>query len=86
VKVVLPLIGAALIVAALVLSASVVLGVAAVYGLYRGGTAVLRRHRVQVEMAAHRRAELLARAEIQHRWYLDGDPRGTYGRYAPIPS
>jgi hypothetical protein len=23
----------------------------------------------------------LARAEIQHRWHLVGDPRGTYGRY-----
>jgi membrane protein implicated in regulation of membrane protease activity len=31
----------------------------------------------------HERAELLARAEIQHRWSLAGDPRGTYGRYPP---
>jgi hypothetical protein len=83
VKVLLPLIAAVLVVAALVLSASMVLGAAAAYGLYRGGRAMLRWHRVQAELAAHRRAELLARAEIQHRWYLEGDPRGTYGRYTP---
>ncbi|MEN4399382.1 hypothetical protein ACNQR7_27000 [Mycolicibacterium senegalense] len=53
------------------------------YGAYRGGRALWRRHRQNVALAEHQRAELLARAELQHRWYLDGDPRGTYGRYVP---
>jgi hypothetical protein len=51
--------------------------------LWRGGRRVLRRHRNQAAITAHRRAEIIARAEIQHRWFLAGDPRGTYGRYTP---
>lgn len=58
---------------------------AAVYGAYRGGRWAVRRHRVSMAADTHRRAELLARAEIQHRWWLDGDARGTYGRYPPLP-
>jgi hypothetical protein len=85
VKIVVPFIAAVLIVAALVLCTSVVLGAAAAYGRYRAGRLALCWHRAQAELAAHRRAELLARAEIQHRWWLDGDPRGTYGRFTPSP-
>jgi hypothetical protein len=77
------LIGFALVIAALVLSASVVLGIFAAFVLYRGGRWAIRRHRVQAARSAHRRAELLARADIQHRWVMAGDPRGTYGRYTP---
>lgn len=55
---------------------------ATVYGLYRLGRRAWRWHRGQVALAAHQRAELLARAEIQHRWYLASD-RGPYGRYQP---
>lgn len=36
--------------------------------------------------AVERRAQhaaLAARAEEQHRWALEGDPRGTYGIYEP---
>ena len=30
-----------------------------------------------------RRAEILVRAEQQHRWWMQGDPRGSYGDYPP---
>ena len=42
-----------------------------------------RWYRVASDARRRRCAELLARAEIQHRWYLAGDPRGIYGRYPP---
>jgi hypothetical protein len=85
-KVVVPLITAALLVGAAVILLWWMLVAAAAYGLYRGGRWVLRRHRARVEIAGHRRAELLARAELQHRWFMAGDPRGTYGRYSPVPT
>ena len=31
-----------------------------------------------------RAAALVARADQQHRWYLEGDPRGIYGQYPPV--
>jgi hypothetical protein len=57
--------------------------VAVLYGTYRGVRALLDRHARNVAQAQHQRAQLLARAELQHRWYLAGDSRGTYGRYTP---
>jgi hypothetical protein len=45
-----------------------------------------REHRARVDDRSHRRAELLARAELQHRWFMAGDPRGIYGRYPPAMS
>jgi hypothetical protein len=40
---------------------------------------------VQDERAAEerRRAELVARADEQHRWAMAGDDRGVYGQYIP---
>lgn len=55
----------------------------AVYGLRRLGLTGWRAHHRRSADADHRRAEIAARAELQHRWYLAGDPRGTYGRYTP---
>ncbi|WP_148286573.1 hypothetical protein [Mycobacterium canetti] len=55
----------------------------ALYGLYRLARAGWRKHRARTAAEAHSRAQILARAELQHRWFLDGDPRGTYGRYPP---
>jgi hypothetical protein len=52
---------------------------AAAITLYRVGRRALRQYRAHAALVAHDRAELLARADIQHRWYLAGDPRGTYG-------
>lgn len=57
--------------------------IAGTYGTYRGGRALWGRHHERVARRGHQRAELLARAEIQDRWFMDGDPRGTYGRYTP---
>lgn len=47
------------------------------------GTARQAAERAQV---AHQRAQIAGRAELQHRWYIAGDPRGTYGRYPPVAS
>jgi hypothetical protein len=62
----------------------------ALYGLWRAvrwlwGWWQLRSAERTAERAraAHQLAELRARAELQHRWYLEGDPRGTYGRHTP---
>jgi hypothetical protein len=78
-----PVVAAVLVVGIAVQLLSWIAVAAVVYGLYRLGRRLLRQHRARAAAAAHRRAELLARAEIQHRWYLVGDPRGTYGRYLP---
>lgn len=77
------LVSALLVVAALVFVFWWIVAAAALYGIYRGGSRSLRWYRHRAALAAHRRAELLARAEIQHRWYMAGDPRGIYGRYTP---
>jgi hypothetical protein len=52
--------------------------------LRHGGRRLLRAHRARMDQRAHDHAELLARGEIQRRWYLAGDMRGTYGRYIPL--
>jgi hypothetical protein len=45
---------------------------------------LLRWHRAHAAaIAAHRSAEIAARAELQHRWVVASDSRGTYGRYPP---
>ena len=62
---------------------TVLMTVVVVFALYRGGRALQRRHREQVYQMTHQRAELLARADIQDRWYLAGDSRGVYGRFPP---
>ncbi|POX82193.1 hypothetical protein C3477_23865 [Mycobacterium kansasii] len=77
------LVSALLVMAALVFVFWGIVTAATLYGMYLGGRRSLRWYRARTALAAHRRAELLARAEIQHRWYLAGDPRGTYGRYTP---
>lgn len=64
--------------------------VAALYGAYYGVRALWRMYQANKARRAdayarvmHQHAQIAARAELQHRWYLDGDPRGTYGRYFP---
>lgn len=32
---------------------------------------------------ARHRAELAKRADQQHQWYIEGDSRGSYGKYPP---
>lgn len=72
-----------IVAAVAVFATTVITLVVAAYGADRGGRALWRRRNRGVELRAHQRAELLARAELQHRWWLEGDPRGTYGRYTP---
>jgi cation transport ATPase len=73
-----------LLVVALVVNVAVLVATAAtVYGLFWVGRRLVQHRRARAADAAHARAELLARAELQNRWYLDGDPRGVHGRYAP---
>ena len=74
---------AALLVAAVVSLLWLVLAAAVVAGVVFGARWVLRDQQRRAGVRLHQRAELLARAEIQHRWVMDGDPRGTYGRFSP---
>ena len=76
-------ISAALLLAAVVAMLWVVLAVAAVCGASWLGRLLWRDYRARADARVHDRAELLGRAEIQHRWYVAGDPRGTFGRYTP---
>jgi hypothetical protein len=77
------LISAACLLATVAAVLWVVVVAAAVYGVFWLGWRVWREHRAWVAVRVHNRAELLARAEIQHRWFMAGDPRGTHGRYTP---
>jgi threonine/homoserine/homoserine lactone efflux protein len=76
-----------LAIALLISVAMTVLGIlvvaAAACGLSYLGWWLWREHRSRGADREHRQAELVARAELQHRWYMAGDPRGTYGRYPP---
>ena len=74
------LLGAVVLVGAVLL----VICCAVMVCVYRVCRTRLDQHRERVAERAHRRAETAARAELQHRWYVAGDPRGTYGRYPPI--
>lgn len=82
-RIVAPFIGVVLIAAFVVNVAVVLVAAAAVYGMYWLVRNHGRKHRARRAAAEHGRAELLARAELQHRWFMDADPRGTYGRYTP---
>lgn len=33
---------------------------------------------------AKRLAEIAARADQQHQWYIEGDSRGSYGKFPPV--
>jgi len=41
------------------------------------------RHTERVDAERRRVAELVARADRQHNWVMQGDPRGTYGDEYP---
>jgi threonine/homoserine/homoserine lactone efflux protein len=56
---------------------------AAICGLLYLGWRLWREHRTKATELEHHRAELAARADVQHRWYMAGYLRGTYGRYPP---
>lgn len=72
----------ALVGAALILTASFLGPVATAVlaaGLFFGGRALYPRYRRQVDEQRRRQAEVLARADEQHRWASRGDSRGVYG-------
>ena len=50
-----------------------------VAGLFFGGRALYPQYRRQVDDHRRRQAEMLARADEQHRWASRGDSRGVYG-------
>jgi hypothetical protein len=43
------------------------------------------RHAERVEAERRRLAELVARADEQHAWVMQGDERGVYGEFSPAP-
>lgn len=61
----------------------ILVGAAAICGLIYLGRRLWREQRTRAADLNRRRAEIAARAEIQHRWCMAGDPRGTYRRYTP---
>lgn len=56
-----------------------ILGAAALVGLCFLVRATLREYREQADAKAAHRAALVARADQQHNWVLQGDDRGIYG-------
>jgi hypothetical protein len=77
---------AVLIVAALFVKLFWVLvaAIAAVWLGYRVGKE-WRRHQAGVAAEARRVDEIRARADQQHAWVMQGDPRGTYGENIAVP-
>ncbi len=61
-----------------------ILGAAALVALFFVLRSVVRAEHAHREARALRHAKIAARADEQHRWVLQGDDRGVYGRY-PIP-
>jgi hypothetical protein len=58
--------------------------VAVTYAGYRVVRAV-DRHAERVEAERRRLAGLVARADQQHAWVMQGDERGVYGEFSPAP-
>jgi hypothetical protein len=76
-----PLIGVALVVKYWWLIVGIV---AVTYAGYRVVRAV-DRHAEPVEAERRRLAGLVARADQQHAWVMQGDERGVYGEFSPAP-
>lgn len=60
-----------------------ILGAAAVVVVWLLVRTAVREHYAVEDIVAEMKADLVARADEQHRWVLAGDPRGIYGRYPP---
>lgn len=52
---------------------------AAIGGGIVGARPAVETIRDQIERSRQRRSEIRCRAELQHRWVLEGDNRGVYG-------
>jgi hypothetical protein len=62
--------------------------IAAVVGMFCAAHWTRRavdRHAEHVEAERRRLAGLVARADQQHNWTMQGDPRGTFGEYPAVP-
>jgi hypothetical protein len=51
--------------------------------ILRAAPVAWREWQEERSVLARRRAELIARADQQHRWAMEGDERGFYGLYPP---
>jgi hypothetical protein len=51
--------------------------------ILRAAPVAWREWQEERSVLARRRAELIARADQQHRWAMAGDERGVYGLYPP---
>jgi bacteriorhodopsin len=60
-----------------------ILGAAALIVLFILVLDVVDDTRARREALARHYAKIAERADVQHRWILKGDERGTYGRYPP---
>jgi len=80
------LILAVLIAAALVVKFwPVIVAVVGVIVAVHWGRRAVDRHAERVEAERRRLAGLVARADQQHNWTVQGDPRGTYGESLAAP-
>lgn len=59
-------------------------GIGVIVAVHWGRHAV-DRHAERVEAERRRLAELVARADEQHAWVMQGDERGVYGEFSPAP-
>jgi nitrate/nitrite transporter NarK len=60
-----------------------VLAVVVLVLIVRAAPAAWREVETERADEERRQAEVVARADEQHRWAVAGDPRGTFGEYAP---
>jgi hypothetical protein len=73
---------AGLIVAALIIKYwPVIIGMIGLIVAACWGRRLADRHAERVEAARRRLAGIVVRADQQHAWVMQGDPRGTYGEY-----
>jgi hypothetical protein len=60
----------------------VIVGIVCTIVAAHWGRRVVDRHAERVNAERRRVAELVGRADRQHNWVLQGDPRGTFGESA----
>lgn len=75
--------GALLLVAFAITYWKVVAVIVVVVVFIKAAPVVWRDVQTQRATTARRRAELIERADQQHRWASEGDPRGTFGEWTP---
>jgi hypothetical protein len=61
----------------------IVVAVIVVVLIVRAFPPAWREHQAQVALRRQGAVEIAARADLEHAWTMQGDPRGMYGRYTP---